>query len=112
MESTGIGGDSPATAATRSKEEMGMVAPSPMLSWRNTTLSAIAAVMLSSVASERAPLPPSRRRPSTGLLPNTYTITTTESLKAPHCALERALHVAAGAHPVHASSASQVAWSR
>ena len=88
-----------------------MALPSPMLSWRNATLSTIAAAMLSSVDSSRAP-PPSRRRPSTLLLPTTYTITTTESLEPPHCVLESALHVAAGAQPVHASSARQVAWSR
>jgi hypothetical protein len=88
-----------------------MPPPSPMLSWRNTTLSTIAAVTLASVDSSRAP-PPSRRRPSALLLPTTYTITTTESLEPPHCVLESALHVDAGAQPVHASSARQAAKSR
>lgn len=88
-----------------------MPPPSPMLSWRSTTLSKIVVAMLASVERKRLP-PPSRRRPSALLLPNTYTITTTESLEAPHCVLESALHVAAGAQPVHASRARQAAWSR
>jgi hypothetical protein len=104
-ESTTKGAGSPAAAAASLKLAMGMAPVSPIVCCRYTTLLTTAAASSASVASARAPPTPSRRR-FASVLPNTYTMTATESALAPHCGAASAEQLAAGLQPVHDSSAA------